>query len=78
MIRIALEYIARHDGDREEAAAEFARALMKGDPQQFKAGYSADNAAITTCEAFELDVDEREDLCSRLGADAELVERCLQ
>ncbi len=34
------------------AAASFARDLNRGDPSQFKAGYSVDNAILAAVELF--------------------------
>lgn len=49
------------EGDlREMPPREIVKGLMRGDPASFKAGYSADNAAMTACElhAIEPDSDE--------------------
>lgn len=44
-------------GDRFNAACEFARDLMRGDPATFKAGYTAENAGRAAVEMF-FEIDE--------------------
>lgn len=51
---VAWDYINAHDGYVDEAAEAFARDLMCGDPDNFKAGYSAPNAYLATVEVFGL------------------------
>lgn len=43
------------------AAILFAKDLMVGDPEKFKAGYTAPNAAIAAAEVFGVRADEVEE-----------------
>lgn len=52
VVGVAREYLEAHDGDWIAATTSFAYNLMRGDPATLKAGYSAENAAIATAEAF--------------------------
>lgn len=61
-------YIDDANGDRVTAAEMFARRLMRGDPQTFKAGYTAENALLTVVEAFGLTIEEQRGVAQRLGA----------
>jgi len=56
-------YLMEHGGYEDVAAIAFARDLMQGDPANFKAGYTKENAIIAAQEMFPeaIDVDwERE------------------
>lgn len=44
--------VAGSDPTEDLVALCFARDLMKGDPAQFKAGYTAENAALAALEVF--------------------------
>ena len=62
MLPIAEKYIA-HLG-HGEAVRRFVADLMAGDPENFKAGYSRENAVIATAEAFSMTNEQVEDLLS--------------
>ena len=53
------EYLRAHGGYGDIAAIAFARDLMQGDPDTFKAGYTRENAIIAAEEMFPeaIDVD---------------------
>lgn len=61
----------------DAAPAAFARALMADEPEQFKRGYTPDNAAIATAETFALTAEGLVALCAAVGADYERVARSL-
>jgi hypothetical protein len=46
------EYLRKADGNVLAAAVSLARDLMRGDKASFKAGYTAENAAIAAAEVF--------------------------
>ena len=48
------------------AAEALARGLMAGDPDSFKAGYSAESAALAAVEMFALDDAQAAELRRRL------------
>lgn len=48
------EYLAKNDGDRVLAAADLARALMRGEAESFKSGYSQENAILAARDLFYL------------------------
>jgi hypothetical protein len=54
-------------GNRIDAAAALASDLMEGDAATFKAGYSADNAAIAAAEVFGLSGTEKLDVRAIIG-----------
>lgn len=53
MLNIATKYI-KALGSEDLAIERFARDLMRGDSETFKAGYSRENAIIATAEAFDV------------------------
>lgn len=77
MLDVAQEYTKLY-GSREYAYLAFARGLASGDRASLKAGYSPENAAIATVEAFGLDDDETATLCADLGADSTVVGACVR
>ena len=52
MQQLREEYLQRTDGDYAAAAVELAYDLMLGDPGEFKAGYTLENAVIAAEEVF--------------------------
>ena len=52
--------------DRMRAGETMARALMAGDPDTFKAGYSRENALLATVEMLSMTDSERDTLRERL------------
>ena len=70
------EYLARAVNP-VYAAFLLAEDLMRGDPATFKAGYTADNAAISAAEIIELDAPQIQELCTALDADTETVLTCV-
>jgi hypothetical protein len=46
------EYLSKCGGYEDIAAIALARDLMQGDPENFKAGYSRENAIIAAEEVF--------------------------
>lgn len=63
---ITQPYLDRNDGNALNAAEEFARDLMRGDPETFKAGYSPASAHLATVTAFELTDSDASALHDRL------------
>lgn len=58
-------YMTKH-GSRMAAAEMFARDLMRGDKESFKAGYSVESAHLAAIETFELAISEAWELSERL------------
>lgn len=52
MTALRAQFLAEAGGDYFAAAVLFAKALMEGDEATFKAGYTAENAAIAAEEVF--------------------------
>lgn len=78
MLSIAREFLILNGGDRAAAAKDFADGLMAGDAATFKAGYTAENAAIATAEAMKLSATEVGALCDELDIeDRSIVGKCL-
>lgn len=77
MTGIRERFLAENNGDTAKAAEALARGLMKGDAATFKAGYTADNAAIAAAEVFALDTEGVETLATSLDADVRLVKQVL-
>lgn len=55
-----------HGGDRVTAGVTVAKGLMAGDPAQFKAGYTDENAALAVRNLYDLDDDQVADVLLRL------------
>lgn len=65
---IAGRYLDDTSGLMIEAAIQFARDLMCGDPDACKAGYSPANAGLAARDAFALAHHEYDQLCEAIGA----------
>jgi hypothetical protein len=66
-LTIEQDYLERAMGNRVKAAEAMARDLMRGDPTTFKAGYTAENAALAVRDVFELSTREDDDVRFKLG-----------
>ena len=55
---VAQEFLDENDGNPIFAAAALALALMKGDPANFKLGYTKENAVFAAVDAIELEADD--------------------
>lgn len=71
-------YLTRNGGDTCAAAAELARSLMQGDATSFRAGYSADNAAIAAAEVFDLTAEQVNAVSVSVGASVAVVRAALR
>jgi hypothetical protein len=59
------EFVEDRFGAGLVGAVKMARELMEGDAAKFKAGYTADNAALAVADAFKVDVDDVKDALRR-------------